>query len=396
MITMKRLTSIMLISILAVSVASAQKGKVNSALSQLMAGNTEKAWTLIEQAKTHPKAVDWPKTYYVRGRILQQIGESKDDKIKNLVENPLQKAWNDYQKALKLDEKDRINKDVDLQMATLQIDFINKGINMFNAQKYKEAFGAFQNSLEVGKMPIFNGAVDTSIIYNAALAANNAGMYDEAIKYYKKAKDLDYGGASLYLYMKNAYLAKNDSTDALNILKEGFEKYPDNSNIIVELVNYYLTSGESQQAMEYLQLAKKNDPTNASLYFAEGTLHEKMGNPDKAMESYKKAIEVDSTFFNAYYNLGVLFFNKSVKLYEKANEIMDNDKYAKAKAEADEVLNKAIPYMEKAHQLNPKDVSTMETLKMIYYRLQMKDKLEDIQKQLDAAKAAGGSSDQKK
>ncbi len=392
---MKRLTSIVLISLLAITAVNAQKGKVNSALSQLMAGNTEKAWTIIEQAKTHPKAVDWPKTYYVRGRILQQIGESKDDKIKDLVENPLQQAWSDYQKAIKLDEKDRINKDVDLQMATLQIDFINKGINMFNAQKYKEAFSAFENSLEVGKMPVFNGAVDTSIIYNTALAANNAGMYDEAIKYYKKAKDLGYGGPTTYVYMKNAYLAQKDSANALNILKEGFEKYPDNSNILVELVNYYLASGQSKQAMDYLQLAKKNDPTNASFYFAEGTLHEKMENPEKAMESYKKAIEVDSTFFNAYYNLGVLYFNKSVKLYEKANEIMDNAKYAKAKAEADEVLKKSIPYMEKAHQLNPKDVSTMETLKMIYYRLQMKDKLDTIQEQIDAAKAAGESSEQK-
>ena len=41
-------------------------------------------------------------------------------------------------------------------------------------------------------------------------------------------------------------------------------------------------------------------------------------------------------------------------------------------------FKKAIPYMEKAHEINPTDKFTLESLKTLYYRLKMLDKHAEI------------------
>lgn len=383
--TFKKAALTLFLILLAINL-QAQKGKVNRALTQLDMGEIDKAWETIQEAKGHDKAIDWPKTYYVLGRIYQAIGESDKEEVQKLAEEPLQKAFKNYKKAMELDDKDRINTDVDLMLAPLSIGFINKGINAFNEENYEKAFYAFQNALEVGEMPVFGDAVDTTIIYNAALAANNAGMYDEAVEYYNKAIEYNYGGPELYIYLKNVHLAREDSAQALETLKKGFEKYQDDNNIVIELVNYYLVSGNSKEALEYIDYAKKTDPSNASLYFAEGTLYEQMGEQEKARESYERAIEIDPTLFNAYYNLGVLFYNKAANMYEEAQDIKDNTEYAKAMEEANEVLAKAIPYMEEAKELNPDEISVLETLKTIYYRLKMEEKLAEVTAEIEEMK----------
>ena len=64
----------------------------------------------------------------------------------------------------------------------------------------------------------------------------------------------------------------------------------------------------------------------------------------------------------------------------------DNKKYLEKKAAAEEQFKKAIPYMEKASELNPKEVSPLETLKALYYRLKMNDKLEIVNQKLKELK----------
>jgi len=66
---------------------------VTSALTYLDNGEIEKAWQTIQVAEKNEKTANYYKTYYAKGRILQKIGESKDPKIKNLVDEPLKKAW---------------------------------------------------------------------------------------------------------------------------------------------------------------------------------------------------------------------------------------------------------------------------------------------------------------
>jgi len=392
---MKKIAVILLVTLLAGSISFAQKGKVASALTYLENGDIEKAWQAIQIAEKNEKTVNWYRTYYVKGRILQSIAESKDPKIKNTVDDPLIKAFDSYQKANKLDEKGRIEKTIEVYLPMLNNDFIQKAVQEFQNKEYKASMESFDYALKVGKDKVFGGVVDTSLIYNAGLAAYNGKLWDDAIDYLTKAKDMEYGGGTTYVLLKNSYLEKEDTAGGLKVLQEGFNKHPADKTVIFELINFYLlTVKDSQAAMDYINRALKQDPENTSLYFAKGLAMDKLGQHDSAVAAYKVSISKDSTFLNSYYNLGALIFNDGVAMFNKCNKIMDNEKFKKCVDSADIKFRKALPYLERAHVLDPKEVNTMETLKVLYYRLHMYNKRDKIIKEINALKG-GGSNENK-
>lgn len=296
--------------------------------------------------------------------------------------DPLPEAITAYNKTLELDTKGALDKKVKENLERLKKQFEEKAIQGFTHEDYDASLTAFENIMEVSKARVYEGYIDTIVVYNAALAAKNAGRHDKAIQYFRKAIDMNYGGSVAYYLLKSEYDIINDSINVIKTLEEGFQKYPDTSLILIEIVNYYLTVGDAQKGLEYLQLAEKKESNNPSIYFAKGTLYEKLGDKEKALESYKQAITIDPEYFNAYFNIGALYYNNAVELYEKANTLDDLTSYNAAKEIADKELINAIEPMEKAYQINPTEKATLETLQTIYYRLQMLDKYEEVKKKL--------------
>ncbi|MCD6565285.1 MAG: tetratricopeptide repeat protein [Bacteroidales bacterium] len=383
---MKRIIFTILMSVILVIGVTAQKKYVKQAEIHIDKKELKEAKTKLDMAFQDEKSKDWAKTYYVFGRLAQEAGSSDNEEFNKLFDNPFKIAYKNYLKAIELD--DNMKNAVNMQLPLLSNAVINKGIGGFQTKDYAVALEAFEFAIKIGENEIFGGAADTSIIYNAGLAAYNGEVYDKAIKHFVSCKELGYGGADLYLLLKNCYLENVDSTNAAKILQDAFEAFPGNESVLVHLVNYYLLSGKNEQALEYIAIAKEKDPENATYYHAEGVLYDKAEKPEKAMKAYLKAAELDPTYFNTQYNIGALLFNKGVTMVEKANTIMDNEEYEKAKAAAEAQFAKALPYMEKAHELMPDDIATMETLKILYYRMQMMEKHAVIVKKLSEAKGA--------
>ena len=227
-------------------------------------------------------------------------------------------------------------------------------------------------------------AVDTVIIYNAGLAAYNAQDYDQAIKYYQQAAQYGYNGARTYNLLADSYKLNNDTLGALEALKEGFEKYPEDNGVLTSMIQLYLDMDKTEEAMKYLNMAIQQDPTNSTFYFALGTLYEKQGNQDKAIETYEKAIEIDNDYFDAFYNLGALYYNRGVNQIEIANAVPpnENERYQEELEKANVWFKKALPYMERCFEINPDHPMTLESLKNLYYRLKMMDKYNKILEQL--------------
>lgn len=379
---MKNLAVILFLLMIA-GTSCAQKGKVNSALNYLEAEDIEKALNAIEVAQENEKTKDWYKTYFAKGRVYQVMYETGNKDLIEKAGDPLEIAYKSYQKAKELDEKGRVEKQIDLYYQSLLNDFLNQGIEAFNASDFDQAYKSFNYARKVGEEPIFQGGVDTSIIYNAGLAAYNGEMYEKAIECFEEVGEMGYEKGTPYILIKNAYIALNDSASALEALQTGFEMFPENEGLLIELINYYLMSGADDEALQYIDMAIERDSENSSYWHARGVLYDKKGMMNKAIESYKKAIELDDTNFNSYYNLGALYFNQGVTMANEALEIKDPDKYSAAIEKADDKFRESLPWLEKAHEINPEDVSTMETLKMLYYRLKMMDKHAEITKKLE-------------
>ncbi|MCG6188005.1 tetratricopeptide repeat protein [Maribellus maritimus] len=389
---MKR-TIILLTFIFAASVSFAQKGKVTSAQNFKDSGNLEKALEAIKETidpsnDKSEKTIDWPKTWEVRGEIYQAIYQSEDENVKKLAENPLATAFESYKKALELDEKGRFSNGLKIKLTLLTNDLTNQAVEGFNSEDYEKALNAFEQILAINSMPLIKGdnpeTIDTVIVYNTGLAAYNAQQYDKAIKYYKEAAEYGYNGARTYSLIASAYQMKKDTLGALEILQEGFEKYPDDNNVLTSMIQIYLDQDKTEDAMKYLEMAIEQDPDNATFYFAQGTLFEKLENDEKAIESYEKAIEVDPENYGAYYNLGALYYNKGVQQIEVANSVPanENERYLEETKKADVWWEKALPYMEKCNELKPDDLMTLESLKNLYYRMKQMDKYNEMLEKL--------------
>ena len=104
------------------------------------------------------------------------------------------------------------------------------------------------------------------------------------------------------------------------------------------------------------------------------------------MEKYQAFFSL--YFFDPYYNLGTIFFNEGVEANNDAMGIPLNEteKYDAAIAKRDSLFKEALPFYEKAHELDATFGDVLIALKEIYYRFQMIEKLADITKKIEDIK----------
>lgn len=370
--------------------AFAQKGKVTVALNYIDQKALDKAKETLDPTLTDPKSKDWTKTYYAKGKLCQLSYESDNPKFKLLYTNPLEQAYEAYEKAMALDPKGGTKKVLSLAntYSKLANDFINQGIQQYETKNYEAALKSFEYNIKIAASEIYLGPVDTGVYFNAALAAFNGKIYDKAIPYFQKCIDLKYSGTMPFFLLVQSYIALNDMTNAEATLKKVFELYPDNKDVLLQLVDFYVRNNKLQEALSYINLAKSKDPNNHALYWAEGVLYMKQEKYEEAVSDLMKSIELKPDLYDTQFNLGVCYYNKAVGMFLKANEIMDVAKYNAAVTEANAVFAKAIPYFEKALQLKPDDIDAMKNLKELFFRLrtvnpEYESKFNEITKKLE-------------
>jgi tetratricopeptide (TPR) repeat protein len=267
---------------------------------------------------------------------------------------------------------------------TLAISFYNQGSTQFEAKDYAAALESFKNQIKITEGEIYVGLVDTGMYYNAGLAAVNSGKNEEAITYFQKCAEMKYMGVSPYFQMSETYLAMGDTVKAESMLTGLTEKFPDDKNVILNLIDLYIKSGRNEEAQRYIRVAKESDPNNFSLYFAAGIIYLNENKYDEAIPELQKSIDLKGDVYDTQYGLGAAYINKAAEMFKKANDIMDVKQYSTAIDEANAVYAKALPYMEKAYELKPDDVYAMRSLQELYYRLKQTDKYAAIKAKLDA------------
>ena len=298
------------------------------------------------------------------------------EETKKIHDNPLPEADKALRKAIELDVDHKLEGKIKEALVKLKQFYENEGINYFNSKNYNNSYTCFSNILKINELPIMNGVVDTMLFYSSGRAAKEAGHCEDAIKYFDKALELNYNDPYIYIFENECYKELGDSTKALETLKKGFKKSPDNQAILIELINFYLLKGESQAALDYLALAKQDDPTNTSFLFAEGTIYDKLGRTDDAIAAYKSCLDINPKYYNALFNLGVVYYNKAVKIIEDAQSIENNNVYNQRLEDAVQEFKNAIPYMEQAKECanDSEKCDVLATLKTLYYRIKDEEK----------------------
>lgn len=158
-------------------------------------------------------------------------------------------------------------------------------------------------------------------LYNDAVRSLNARDAEQALKSYAEFKDL------------KTYLDPN-----YNFKKEDVQFY----NVLASTI--------------YSVLYDEDREKNAA-YF------------DKAIEAYGVVLAIDSNDYNANYNTAVLFYNKGVNKIKALDPESPIPIIVSTQDECVVLFKKALPYMLKAYELNPKRREVLIGLSGIYFSL---------------------------
>ncbi len=362
--------------------AFAQKSKINSAENAYILGQTEQAKADIEAAIANPKTEGLVKTYLVASRIFSKLAvEGKDNEGVVKGRQYLEKAYEIDQIPDKKGKTGKEAKAINKEYATYSANSVNFGVKCFNDHNYNGAKVAFINAVWANSHADNYAEVNDSVlIYNAAIAAMQAEDYETAAVYFDKSIDVNYDGPMSVLRVNYCFQQIKASADKIEAnLKKGFEKYPENKDVLMTLIQYYLTSQQNEAALVYLNEAISKDDSNPQLYFARGCLNEKI-DMQAAIADYQTALSKNPKHFNALYNLAVVHYNSGVEKVGEANNERDQKKYEAMMKEANGIFEKALPYMEQAAD-NADNVENkklcLETVKNIYYRLGQYDKSQE-------------------
>lgn len=366
--------------------ASGQKAAVQTAFNYLRYDDLDKAKEAIDGAATAESTIGYPKTWYYRGSIYHAIYESVKPKFAPLKPGSLSEAQLSYEKALELDTKNEFRDDIMKRLEVIASQSLNNGVDNYKEGKYAEALKSFQASVDINKKHYKR--TDTLAIYNAGLAAEKLGDVTTALNNFKILTAANYGGSRLYSIMASMYLDQKDTANALLTINEGRQKFPEDGTLITQGLNIYLSSGKDTEAYTQNEEAIKADPTNSILYYIKGNLADKLGKKEEAVAAYKKSIELKPDNFDAVYNLGAMYFNDGAEMANKANGIPANKvaEYDAAKKKFEAKFKEALPYLEKAHQLNPTDMATMQSLKQLYTRIGDLAKAGEMKKAIESKK----------
>lgn len=390
---MKRL-SLLVVLLISMTFSFAQKNVRQTASNFLKEGKLDKAMETINQCILDPTTATDAKAWFIRGNIYLEIANSKDEKYKALDPNALQQALDSYKKATEFDQKKDYTEDIFNKVNWQRNNYFNQAVDSYNKKLYIDAMLAFENSANALSSIHIS---DTISLFYAAACAGLANDKVKAKQYYIDLLKQGAKSPTIYISLSDLYRQDKDSTGALKVVREGQNIYPNDLKLFLAETNIYLTFGNTEKALKNLKLATEKDTMNPTVFFALGTIYDNISNdtlkPEKvrgkafglAIDAYKSAIKLSPNYFEPNYNLGALYVNKAATINDIANRLpLDADaQYKKLKTEADQLLEIATPYLEKATELQPNDINTLYSLKQIYVRTNKPDKLKAINEKMD-------------
>jgi tetratricopeptide (TPR) repeat protein len=160
---------------------------------------------------------------------------------------------------------------------------------------------------------------------------------------------------------------------------------PDDTSIAMTEANIYLELNDFAMYKKLVGEVLSKNPNDADLLYNLGVIASKT-NATEAEGYYKKAIEINPTFINAYLNLAIVKLDADKKIIEEMNKLgtseKDNKRYEVLKKQRSEMFTSALPYLEKAFDLDPKNEDVGTTLMNVYGALEMTDKKKALKAQL--------------
>lgn len=308
-----------------------------------------------------------------------------------IVEDAVAKAIEAYNKAYELDPKSGEKVKAGLKQISDYCSLVgNAELDLGNSAA---AADAYVQAFEAQSGPAY-GQADPVLLYYAGYlrtfdGANNPSSFALGSEYLNKALDLGYADeeGNIYYYLFHSYYGQKDKDPefvlrAKEALLAGIEKYPKNERILEGLMQLYTSEpnvGDPADLVAMIEGAIAENPENVDLWFSRGRTFFSLKNYDESIASFAKVVELKPELFDGYYFLGYMYTVKG----DAMNDAIGKNTYNSQSAyDADQkavtdIYMQAVPYFEKAHEINPDHFETIQLLKQLCFRLRDEEGIMD-------------------
>ncbi|MEY4085303.1 MAG: hypothetical protein RL074_1090 [Bacteroidota bacterium] len=409
---------VLLASALLISVATfAQKDQIKAAEKALKAGNAQEAITILQGAEAaSATALDTEKAqfFFVKGNAFLALANKNEDTDKNL--SAAAKAYQDLLAIEKASGKAKYSAQASTSIIDIKYKLINGAIADSKAEKHAEGASKLYDAYLLDKK-------DTINLYYAASTYVNAKEYDKAYNAYDELKKLNYSGkgvnyfavnkvngeeqlfttarerdqmvklgthekprteeipskrGEIYKNMALILVQNGKVAEAKKAVAEARATNPDDKSLILTEANLYLDTKDYDTYKKLITEVLEHNPNDADLVFNLGVISYNAKNLVDAEKYYKRAIEIKPDYVNAYLNLAILKLDADKKLFEEiqklGNSEKDNKRYEVLKKQREVVFTSALPYLEKASELDGTNEEVKGTLLSVYRALEMTEK----------------------
>lgn len=146
---------------------------------------------------------------------------------------------------------------------------------------------------------------------NLGVLKTKSKKYEEAIKLYEKALNLDCENAKAYCFLGNTYTEMQKYEEAEKNYEYAMKIEPFNPDILINSGICLVRQRKLLQAKEAFQKACKINPLNLFAIHYLGLVELELNETDASEEKFKFIISVDNTNFEALYYLAYIYYKKS-------------------------------------------------------------------------------------
>jgi len=242
-------------------------------------GDYKKAKEALDKYLSDAKNAAKPDGWYYKGRVSN--GLSKDSLLSATEALKLKnESFEAFKKYQQMDAKEvAFILENHGSYFDLYNGFFDIGAKEFNTKNFVNSHEGFKNALLVedyvkSKNYEYNGfkfpSLDTSLILNAAIAANQAKDTAAAVAYYNKLADANLTSESylgIYQFLVEYYLKKGDDAHLNAILEKGRTLYPADDYWTEVELDKVARAGDKQALMAKYEELMKRYPTKYAYYY---------------------------------------------------------------------------------------------------------------------------------
>ncbi len=344
-----------------------------------------------EVAKAFNDLFEFEKTY--KDKYTDDLREISNE----LVQKVAKQANSDYQKASQTKEPvDYVNSAKGFEAVYLfsprDTSFLdNAALLYYLGKDFKASRDAYQQLLDLKYTGAGKVYIATNKVTGKDVIFNDKKSMDKQVKFKicenPRVEQKESRRPTIFKNLSLAVSELGDKQKALEIVQEGRKEFPNDYALLIDEANAYYYLGDKAKFKEKLESAIQMNPTEPTLYYNVGVMNMNQNNIDEAIKNFEKAIELKPDYGDAYTNIGAAYVNKANPIIEEMNNsLSDFDKYDRLQAQQLELYKKALPYYEKAHELDKNNISTIQTLLGLYENLEMSEKAKALKAVYDAMK----------